>query len=77
LDQNLPVHEIADDQIEQFCAANTTNSIKVIWIGNLDIYKLNFNFPAFLAIPGISHNVNGSIDLLVIIIIESLSLSKF
>ena len=38
LDQTLPVHQITDEQIKKFCEADTTNTIKLIWIGKMKFY---------------------------------------
>lgn len=34
LDENLPVHQITDEEIDAFCKADTTDTTKVIWIGH-------------------------------------------
>ncbi|CAF0815862.1 unnamed protein product, partial [Brachionus calyciflorus] len=34
LDNNLPVHLTSDEEIKKFCEEDTTNKIKIIWIGH-------------------------------------------
>lgn len=34
LDQNLPVHQITDDEIKNFCSEDSVKKFKVIWIGH-------------------------------------------
>ena len=34
LDKNLPVHNITNEEIEEFVSSDTTNSIKLLWIGH-------------------------------------------
>lgn len=34
LDENLPVHQLTDEEISAFCNQNTTGKLKVIWIGH-------------------------------------------
>lgn len=34
LDTTLPVHQISDEEINEFVSSDTTNSIKLIWIGH-------------------------------------------
>lgn len=34
LDQNLPVHQISDEEIKKFCEEDTNKRFKVIWIGH-------------------------------------------
>lgn len=34
LDQNLPVHQISDEDIKKFCQEDTSKKFKVIWIGH-------------------------------------------
>ena len=34
LDENLPVHMITDEEIKDFCEADTSSKIKVAWLGH-------------------------------------------
>ena len=34
LDETLPVHQVSNIEIESFCSQNTSESIKVLWIGH-------------------------------------------
>ena len=34
MDENLPVHMITDEEIKEFCQADTSSKIKVAWLGH-------------------------------------------
>jgi hypothetical protein len=34
LDETLPVHQITDQEINDFCKEESSDELKVIWIGN-------------------------------------------
>ena len=34
LDKTLPIHNVTDEEIHAFVSADTTNSIKLMWIGH-------------------------------------------
>lgn len=50
LDQNLPVHQITDNEIKKFCEENTSKSFKVIWIGHATVL-INFQNTIILTDP--------------------------